>query len=188
MQLLALGAPVELVEKAQRASLDEIEHAKLCFALASRFAGEALGPTRLDVAGSMAQVSLAEVAEMTVWEGCIGETLAALQATEQLAVTSETEVATALRRIAADEARHAELAWSFVRWACDIGGADVKDRVKRAFADALRSEDEPVAAGALDDAPVWHDHGRLSGAEVSEIRRLAKREVIAPAVHMLLGA
>jgi hypothetical protein len=121
MHLLALGAPVEIVEAAQRASLDEIEHAKACFALASRFAGEALGPARLDVAGSMTQVSLADVAEVVVLEGCVGETIAALQATAQLAVATDIDVTTSLRRIARDEAAHAQLAWTFVRWVCDVG-------------------------------------------------------------------
>jgi hypothetical protein len=48
LELLALGAPAELVEKAHVAALDEIEHARICFALASAYGGERYGPGPLD--------------------------------------------------------------------------------------------------------------------------------------------
>jgi len=136
----------------------------------------------------MSRPSLADVAETAVVEGCVGETLAAIQATEQLAVTIDAEVTKALRRIARDEARHAELAWTFVRWACDVGGAEVRDRVRRVFSQSLQTQPQPTIPGAADGAAAWHEHGRLSRSELSAIRRLAKREVIAPAVELLLGA
>jgi hypothetical protein len=44
LHLLAVGAPPELVERAHLASLDEIRHARACFALARRYGGRALGP------------------------------------------------------------------------------------------------------------------------------------------------
>lgn len=47
LELLASGAPAHLVLGAQRAGLDEVANAKACFALASRFAGQGLGPTEL---------------------------------------------------------------------------------------------------------------------------------------------
>ena len=43
LDLLALGAPSELVLAAQRAGLDEVRHARLCFALAARHSGESRG-------------------------------------------------------------------------------------------------------------------------------------------------
>jgi hypothetical protein len=53
LELLHLGAPAELVQASQAASLDEIRHAKLCFGLGSRFAGKLVGPGPLDVSGSL---------------------------------------------------------------------------------------------------------------------------------------
>jgi hypothetical protein len=52
MELAALGAGAELVSESARAMSDEIEHAKLAFALASAYAGEAIGPGALDVRGA----------------------------------------------------------------------------------------------------------------------------------------
>src|SRR5262249_9106811 len=42
--LLGLGAPAELVAETHAAALDEVEHARVAFALSSAFGGEARGP------------------------------------------------------------------------------------------------------------------------------------------------
>ena len=39
LDLLALGAPADLVAETHRAALDEIEHARIAYALASAFSG-----------------------------------------------------------------------------------------------------------------------------------------------------
>lgn len=39
LHLLAVGAPPELLERTQRAALDEIEHARLAFAIVARGRG-----------------------------------------------------------------------------------------------------------------------------------------------------
>src|SRR5207248_1646672 len=44
LDLMAVGAPPRLLERAHRAALDEIVHARVCFALASAYAGEELAP------------------------------------------------------------------------------------------------------------------------------------------------
>src|SRR6188768_815298 len=77
LQLLALGAPVELVRDAQLASLDELRHADFFFDLASHAAGSPLRPGPLDVAGALDDLSLAALIESNLREGCIGETRAA---------------------------------------------------------------------------------------------------------------
>jgi hypothetical protein len=60
LELLALGAPAELVHFAQRALGDEIDHARRCFSLASRYAQEPLGPAALQVDGALAELGLAK--------------------------------------------------------------------------------------------------------------------------------
>src|SRR5262249_45609125 len=86
LALLAGGAPADLVALAHEAALDEIEHARLCFALASRYAGEEIAPGPFPLGGEVAVGgSLREIAVSTVREGCIGETMAAVIAAEQLA-------------------------------------------------------------------------------------------------------
>lgn len=137
LQLLALGAPPELVEAAHEAALDEARHARDAYALASAFAGKPIGPAALDVTGALAHVAdvtLARLAVETFEEGCVGETLAAMDAREKHAQYTDAAVHDVLGRIADDEERHAELAWRAVAWAVRTGGAEVKDALARSLA------------------------------------------------------
>lgn len=131
LQLLALGAPPELVEACTSAMADETAHAKLCFGFASAFAGRALGPGPLDITRSLSETSLCEVVELVVAEGCIGETEAALGALADAETTDDPPLRTAYARIARDEQRHAELAFRFVAWALQQDRAGVAACIER---------------------------------------------------------
>jgi hypothetical protein len=188
LELLALGAPSDLIRDSQLASLDEIAHAELCFALAGRYRGAPLGPGRLPIEGALSAVSLATLAAETVREGCVGETLAALLAAEQLAGATDPEVCAALGRIAADEARHAELSWKIVRWAIEAGGEDVLTSVREAFESALAAARAGYAttAGAPRDER-YRTHGRLPEDERRALVHTGIAEVIEPCAQALLG-
>lgn len=186
LHLLALGAPAELCVSTQQAALDEIEHARLCFGLASRYAGAPRGPGALPIDGALGTISLQEAAAAAVVEGCIGETVAALVAAEQLATVKDESARVALERIVGDEAAHAELAWQFVAWALKKGGEDIGAAVRGAFGRALRVSSEAVAPlGPGIDRETWQAHGRLLPEVAAEVRRKAIREVVAPAAEAL---
>jgi hypothetical protein len=175
------------VERSQRASLDEIRHAEACFALAARYGGRALGPAALAVHDAMGALSLAEIAALTAEEGCVGETLGALLAEEQLAVATDPVVQGVLRRLAKDEARHAELAWRFVKWAVTVGG----DEVARAVSAAVDRAVEATLNGEIRsyegiDLDAWHAHGRLTCAEARAVAERGAREVVGPCLAMVL--
>ena len=116
LQLLALGAPVDLVRDAQRASLDELRHAEFCFRMASREAGSVLQAGPLPVHGALADVSLENLIETNLLEGCIGETLAAARLQRRAASSTDPLVKQTLLAMAEDEARHAELAFRILGW------------------------------------------------------------------------
>jgi hypothetical protein len=187
LELLSVSAPAALVELAQQALADEIAHTRLCFGLASKFAERPMGPGALDIAGSVVASSLAEVAARAVIEGCVGETLAALQAEAQLVHATDSDARHALETIRWDEATHAELAWSFVRWALQQGDESVFAAVRLAFASAeraLRSE-RPAPAPCVDELTL-HAHGRLTPAERLRCHLAAFDDVIAPCRAVLL--
>lgn len=119
LQLMAIGAPSELVRDAQLASLDELRHAELFFELASRAAGTAIRPGPLDVAGALDDLSLAGLIESNLREGCIGETLAAEQLKNRSARVHDPKLRDALLAVAEDETRHAELAFRILAWCRD---------------------------------------------------------------------
>jgi hypothetical protein len=187
LDLVALGAPPDLLQAASAAALDEVEHAKLCFSLAGRYAGKSLGPGPLDLDGSLTSVSLTELAVSTFHEGCVGETLAAFVASEQLALARDPHVCVALSKIAADETRHAELAWHTVKWALLRGGAPVRAALERALSASLAARPATRETEAAVDRDAWHAHGRLSFAELEGLRKQGLIEVVIPCARALLA-
>ena len=188
MLLLSVGAPPDLVLASQRASVDEIYHARACFALAERYGNVARGPAPLPVHDSMSLMSLAQLAALTAEEGCVGETLGAALAAHQLERTTDPVARRILGKIAADEARHAELAWRFVAWAVREGGTDVafavEAAVRRACASTLAMELRSYDGVDLD---AWHAHGRVTCAEAREVARTTMRAVLDPCVAQLFA-
>ena len=134
LQLLALGAPPELVEACTQALGDETQHAKLCFHLASAYAGRRIGPGQLEMAGSLASCSLLDVVALVLLEGCFGETVAALDALEAAETATDPVIVAAYSQIARDEERHAALAFRFVRWALEQDGPAVTERIAQSLA------------------------------------------------------
>lgn len=189
MLLLAVGAPPELAVQSQRASIDEVKHAELCFALAGRYVGKAYGPTPLALDGALGPMSLAEVAALTAQEGCVGETLGASLAQEQLRNATDCEARRALARIARDEERHAALAWRFTRWAVLRGGDAVRDAVAAGVEEAVRST-LAMEVRVYDDVDpaAWHAHGRVTCAEARALAALGVEQVVRPALRAALAA
>lgn len=155
LQLLALGAPPELVEGCTAALADETAHAKLCFALASCYAGHDIGPGPLDISNSLTTPTLAGVVDLVLAEGCFGETSAALEALELADAATDPVIVEAYSRIARDEQRHAELAFRFVCWALERDPL-VAERVHNALVNG------PIVSAAVQDVVESCLYGVLS--------------------------
>ncbi len=185
-ELRAVGAPDELIAACHEAALDEVEHAKLCFALASRYAGRRLGPGVLpDVKPRPA--SLARVACDTFIEGCIGETIAALAAERAAKRARDAEALRALRTIAKDEAKHAELAWRTLGWAIRAGGDDVRAAVREVASAHLTraSRKAQVTQRVSHRSKTLARHGRLDAASVARVQRDAVNGLLAPLLPVI---
>lgn len=183
LQLLSLGAPRSLVERAQAAIGDEIQHAALCFELASRYAGAELEPGPLPLGGVFGGEDLADIAALVVREGCVGETVAAAIAAEQARLAHDPALAGLLAAIAEDELRHAELAWAFVQWAMATGSLPVRAAVERAFEASPRST---TCSAAGHDDPLA-THGRLGHAARAALALQIQTTVIDPCRRALLS-
>lgn len=182
LDLLAHGAPPELVMRAQQAAIEELEHARACFGLASAYAGRAIGPGPMPL-GTAAPIasSLAELAAWTVHEGCVGETVAAWLASEIHEHAEDPAVREVMAKIAKEEAEHAELAWATLRWAMSAGGEVVRQAVAEAFAAARVSPPEH----GLVCSP---SHGLLPHATVDAAVRRAFAQVVQPCAAQVLAA
>ncbi|WAS99294.1 ferritin-like domain-containing protein [Nannocystis punicea] len=182
LQLLAHGAPPGLVQEACAAQLDEVVHARLTFALASDYAGAPVGPGPLatdDALGGPGD--LAAVVAAVVREGCVGETLAAAELDLAARTCEDPALAATLRRIAADEQRHAALAWRTVQWALGRGGP----ALRRVVAEALAVRIAAPPPDRLDPA-VLRRHGRLPAGERVALAAQCMRSVVLPCARALL--
>lgn len=201
LRLLALGAPPDLIADTHAAALDEIRHAQLSFELASAYAGAPLAPVRFaDAARMSAAGDLASLALETLLDGCINETVAAALADEAGATASDPAVAAALRAIAADEARHAALAWRIVAWCVQSGapgaGADLLAALHATAAQAAADADAPTAAppaaasppaaaAVADSRDDLAAHGVLGERAIAATRAGVLREIVAPCLAAL---
>jgi len=116
LQLMSIGAPSDLLVASQKASLDEIKHAKMCYGFASAFIGSDFQPGVLDVGGGLGSMDLKEIIRSIIQEGCIEETLSAIDARLAAHHAQDATIKTALLEIASDETRHAQLAWDTIQW------------------------------------------------------------------------
>jgi hypothetical protein len=189
LELLALGAPAELLAATNLAALQEVEHARASFALASAYAGHGIGPGPLPLGALAAEsVELASAARAAAIEGCVEETLAAGEAACAERIATVPAVRWVLANIAREEAEHAALAYRFVSWACDSGGAAVRAAARSGFReamDACRAEASP--ASPPDDDRTLESHGRLHPSTRAALRQQVLAELIEPAYRELFG-
>jgi hypothetical protein len=182
LQLVSLGAPAELVEQATQALADETRHARACFALASRYKGRPVGPGPLPIEGSLDANSLEEILVLTVREGCIGETVAAIEALEASEHAEDPVIRDLLRRISLDETRHAELAWRFVAWALGTLAPEAPERA-RVAAELQRGRGPLTAAreGEVDaESRRLLAHGIVHENLSAALRSAVNEEIVRP--------
>ena len=148
LDLMALGAPPELVVDANRDALDEIRHAQLCFGLARALDGRAGSPGPFPEAGrartltttrilALEQLAVDSLIDGALHEGVSARIIARLARRCEVAVLE-----VMLKEIAADEGRHARHGWDVVLWCLAEGG----EPVARALEGALHSLPKKMAS------------------------------------------
>ncbi len=185
-ELLAVGAPPDLVEACMRAATDEVDHARRCFALASTYHAREVGPGPLPAVAPR-HASLVELVESTFLEGCVGETIATLIAERSLAVATDEAVRSTLRVIAEDEARHAALAWRTIAWALGQGGAPVAEMLHGLLQRAPRVDGGLGLRPSPRSSALLQAHGRLPDDVLAQTVGDAWGDIIVPMLQGLLG-
>jgi hypothetical protein len=188
MHLMAHGAPPELLRRSQQAGLDEIDHATATFAVAGAYIGEPVEPSPLPLAPAQTP-SLVEFVTATIIEGCIGETLAVLQAVEQFKVAKDKTIRRVLAKIIQDEQNHSELAYDTVEWALSLGGPEVIKAAEAAFARAheLVPDGTPDPTLSHEEMTGLSAHGFVGGERLRESLHRGVDEVITPTAERLLS-
>lgn len=188
MQCLSAGAPADIVAAAQRAGLEELQHAKIAFGLASAYGGRAFSPTALDIERALEDpCDLLAIARSVAEEGCVAETVSALLIAAARDAARDPVVKEALTVIADQEIEHALLAWRFLRWAMAHGGNAVTHAVQEIFARAEAHVGIGPVIEHRGDPRAMRAHGYLPPGERRAIARDALRRVVAPAARALVS-
>jgi hypothetical protein len=162
-ELKAHGAPAELSNAAQRAARDEVRHARAVKALAE---GAGARVPEVRVAPLYAR-SLEAMATDNAVEGCVRETFGAAVAAVQAKRARNGRVRAAMKRIARDESRHAQLSWAVADWIHAKLDAGARQRVREA---RERAGKDLLLAASLEPCPeVSRELGMPSAAEARAI-------------------
>jgi hypothetical protein len=158
-ELVAHGAPAELVAQAVRFADDEVRHAAIMTTLAHKYGAV---PPAVQVEPMTAR-TLEQIALENAIEGCVRETWGAVVALWQARTARDPEVRAALAGIAADEIRHASLAWSIDAWMRTRLPGDAVARIDAARAVAAQLLlAEPMIGDAMLGLPVESDARALA--------------------------
>jgi hypothetical protein len=187
LELLALGAPPDLVADATQAMADETRHAGMCFSLASAY-GAPVGPGPLPVGDCLNTPTLESVVMTVLLEGCIGETVAAAEARELARVASDPVVRETLELISSDETRHAALAYRFVRWVLERGDATLRGLVRDVLMRELGKARVAAASTEIDDDSDALALGLPTASFRASLRRDVLERVVTPCFESMLGS
>lgn len=174
LQLLSLGAPPELLGRTHSAMADETRHARLAFSLASAYGAAPVGPGPLAIDGALSDASVEAVLSTVILEGCVGETVAAMEAREALEQVRDPALRFVLAEIARDESEHALLAWRTVTWMLEAFGERASGLVER-----VMSELASQRACSGGEPPSSEDERLLAVGYVSDsVRAELRRQAI----------
>jgi hypothetical protein len=186
-QLMAVGAPPELVEAAHRDALDEMRHSDLCFALARGIDGQDDGPGALDAqpwlrlpaprAWRLTRLAVDALIDGALLEGVSARIVAAL-----IPRAESDAVRELLQIIARDEARHAAHGWELLAWCLQEGGQTARSAVLGAVAALPESMPASLPPAAADGA--WEAWG-VPGRELEQEAWTQVRERLRARVEKL---
>ena len=165
--LSAVGAPAELLAWSQRAALEEVDHARRCFALAAGYGGRShtaepmpdLLLAGLELRGDPLDVLATE----SLQDGCQLEDFNADVAAACAAVCEEPVTRVVLEQIAREERSHAEFSWALLAWTLERS----PDQVRAAIALAESTLDDIVRPRAVNPDLL----AIVSKADPRELRR-----------------
>jgi hypothetical protein len=137
-ELEAHGAPLSLVDRARRSAHDEARHAQTMVRTARRCGARLVLPGWA-TAKRWVSRALEVVARENAVEGCVRETYGALLAAWQATHARAPATRRLMAQVAADELRHAALAWAVAEWAEGRLDAPSRARVRSARGRGLRA-------------------------------------------------
>jgi hypothetical protein len=189
LDLMALGAPPELVADANRDALDEIRHAELCFGLARAIDGRVESPGAFPEAARARTLSrsrtlaLAQLAVDSLVDGALHEGVSARIIAKLARRCEAPAIQAILKEIAADEGRHARHGWDVVRWCLAEGGEPIASALEGALRALPKAMASPMPDAARDGGwERWGIMGEELEAEEHDATRADLERRVAQAI------
>src|SRR5688500_4568458 len=184
IDLVAAGAPADVLSLCMRAGIDEVRHAELCLRMIEIYGGKRVMPPpgMSYLPDDPEAPKLHQALANTMLVSCVSETYATtvLSATRDL--TTDPTAQAVLTAILSDEVMHARLGWSYMRHAIEAGGQGVIDAAAAMLPRALRGVANVVEAERPvgEVTPAVRTHGLMTPAEERVIFSTCVREVLVP--------
>jgi hypothetical protein len=192
LDLVALGAPPDLVATAHRDALDEIRHAELCLSLAAAIDGKHESPAPFPQAqrsGGLPPtrvLALAKLAVDSLVDGALHEGVSARVIARLTDRATVPRIRDMLRTLAADEGRHSANGWRVVEWCIREGGRPVVHAVEGAVGRLPRRMHSTLPVPAQDGS--WEPWGIPGGALEAAEYANARAYVTSRAASLLRDA
>jgi hypothetical protein len=192
LELVALGAPPELLVDAANDAVDEIRHTQACFGLARALDGEALSPGPFPEASSAGALRgdrasrLAELALVSLVDGALHEGVSARVIARLIERCEVPAIRAVLQSLASDEARHAQHAWEVVDFCLQQGGEPVRRALREGAGHIPTTIRSPHLQGAADGG--WERYGLPGRALEQQEYDLARAQLLRDLGQRLLIA
>jgi hypothetical protein len=189
IDLVAAGAPADVLSLCMRAGIDEVRHAELCLRMIEIYGGKRVMPPpgMSSLPDDPERPKLFQALANTMLVSCVSETYATTVLTATRDLTTDPVAHAVLTSIYSDEVMHARLGWSYLRYALEKGGPAAVEAAAKMVPIALRGvanvveRERPV--GEVTDAV--RAHGLMTPAEERVIYSSCVREVLVPGFEAL---
>jgi hypothetical protein len=167
-QLAVCAAPEELRMRVIEAAEQEIGHGLCAARFAASLAKTELGlepPVLVPREPAVGRAGLERLALESWSDGCVGEGVAAARAAAEAEAAEVPAIRSGQRVVAAEEGRHAELAWDILAWTLAVADSDTRSSI-------LRSIDQagiPHARVAESGHGMLAAYGCLSGRALERV-------------------
>jgi hypothetical protein len=189
IDLVAAGAPADVLSLCMRAGIDEVRHAELCLRMIEIYGGKRVMPPpgMSSLPDDPERPKLHQALANTLLVSCVSETYATTVLTATRDLTTDPVAHAVLTSIYSDEVMHARLGWSYLRYGIERGGAGAIEAAAAMVPVALRGvanvveRERPV--GEVTEAV--RGHGLMTPAEERVIYSSCVREVLVPGFEAL---
>jgi hypothetical protein len=189
IDLVAAGAPADVLSLCMRAGIDEVRHAELCLRMVEIYGERRIAPPpgMSSLPDDPKRPKLHQALANTLLVSCVSETYATTVLTATRDLTEDPVAHAVLTSIYSDEVMHARLGWSYLRYALERGGQGAIDAAAAMVPIALRG----VANVVERERPIGEvtdkvrAHGLMTPAEERVIYSSCVREVLVPGFEAL---